>query len=576
MIENYKRVYYKMSYYPPYKSSSNNIKVELDLSNYATKDDVKNITHVDVSSYATKTNLAALKTEVDKIGVDKLKTVPDDLAKLINVKNEVVKKTDFSADTYVTRTKFSTDTNALDDKIDKVEKRIPDISSLETKRNVTTLVNNLNNRINNLKINDYAKKTSLTNYMLTSTFNTKSTGLESKIKDADIIAKSAVTKANSIKSDLTDYAKKTDVANGITTIKNDYVTNASLTSRLNDSKSQHIATEVKTIDHKAKKNASDILGFESRLKQKEDIVDEVQRENALTSGRDYYLDKMYLLYECKAFSFKYRSGKINLWKSTGLNNYSRDSDMDAVSVATTSLPPLIDNGRMSVRLEGAYFKQMRLLRPNNDNTVNIYIVYLIDPISNSRITHYTVQNALFGGVKITKNATDTSKHKYEGYGICFDEGATSSKGELKNGRKVLIFGVHENSLAHANNKANNIYVMGDFIVQGINDTTLYAEKIYSQNFTAANKKFVLSLHYNGDDSYSFVSGKRELKFKAKYDQIVKEILCLGNISDDWTAANAQKTGLRSEIYDFAVDYTSTNIGDIYNVHRYLMKKHNIN
>ena len=565
-----------MSYYPPYKSSSNNIKLELDLSNYATKDDVKNITHVDVSSYATKTNLAELKTEVDKIDVDKLKTVPDDLAKLSNVvKNEVVKKTDFIADNYVTRTKFSTDTNALDDKIDKVEKKIPDISSLETKRNVTTLVNNLNNRIDNLKTNDYAKKTSLTNCMLTSTFNTKSTELESKIKDADIIAKSPVTKANSIKSDLNDYATNTDVANDITTIKNDYVTNASLMSRLNDLKSQDIATEVKTIDDKTKKNASDILGFESRLKQKEDIVDEVQRENVLTSGRDYYLDKMYLLYKCKAFSFKYTSGKINLWKSTGFNNYSRDSDMDAISVATTSLPPLIDNGRMSVRLEGAYFKQMRLLRPNNDNIVNIYVVYLIDPTSNSRNTDYTVQNALFGGVKITKNATDISKHKYEGYGICFDEGCTFSKGGINNGRNVLIFGVHGNSLVHGNNEANNIYVMVDLFVRRINDTTLYAEKLYSQNFTAANKKFVLSLHYNGDDSYLFVNGKRELKFKAKDDQIIKEVLCLGNISDDWTAANAQKTGHCGEIYDFAVDYTSINIGDIYNIHRYLMEKHNI-
>ena len=148
---------------------------------------------------------------------------------------------------------------------------------------------------------------------------------------------------------------------------------------------------------------------------------------------------MYLLYECKAFSFKYTSGKINLWKSTGVNTYSRDYDMDAVSVATTSLPPLIDNGRMSVRLEGAYFKQMRLLRPNNDNIVNIYIVYLIDPISNSRNTDYTVRNALFGGVKITKNPTDTSKHKYEGYGICFDESGTFSKGGINNGRNDLIF-----------------------------------------------------------------------------------------------------------------------------------------
>ena len=235
---------------------------------------------------------------------------------------------------------------------------------------------------------------------------------------------------------------------------------------------------------------------------------------------------------------------------------------------------------MSVGLEGAYFKQTKLIRPNNDNIVNIYIVYLTDPISNSRNTDYTVQKALFGGVKITKNATDISKHKYEGYGICFDEGGTFSKGNINNGRNVLLFGVHESSLVYANNKANNIYIyiyiyiyiMGDFLVQGINDTSLYTEKIYSQNFTAVNKKFVLSLHYN---SYLFVNGKEELKFKAKDDQIVKEILCLRNISDDWTAANAEKTGLWGEIYDFAVDYTNTSVRDICNVYTYLMKKHNI-
>ena len=98
MIENYKRLYYKMStYYPPYKSSSNNIKVELDLTNSATKTDLKNMTHVDVRSFASKTNLAALKTEVDKIDTDKLKTVPVDLAKLTNaVENDLVKKTDYN------------------------------------------------------------------------------------------------------------------------------------------------------------------------------------------------------------------------------------------------------------------------------------------------------------------------------------------------------------------------------------------------------------------------------------------------------------------------------------------------
>ena len=116
-------------YFPPYNNFRETIKVELDLSNYASKKDIKDITHIDASGFAPKTNLAALKTEVDKIDTDKLKTVPDDLAKLTNVaKNEVVKKTDFSADDYVKRTKFSANTNALDDKIDKVEKKIPNVT----------------------------------------------------------------------------------------------------------------------------------------------------------------------------------------------------------------------------------------------------------------------------------------------------------------------------------------------------------------------------------------------------------------------------------------------------------------
>ena len=96
------------------------------------------------SSYALKTNLAALKTEVGKIDTDKLKAVPDDLVKLSNVvKNDVVKKTTYNilknkldaTDTsgFVTRTKFTADANALDDKIDKVGKKIPDISGLATK-----------------------------------------------------------------------------------------------------------------------------------------------------------------------------------------------------------------------------------------------------------------------------------------------------------------------------------------------------------------------------------------------------------------------------------------------------------
>ena len=84
-------------YYPPYRSSRNNIKVELDLANYATKTDLNNITHVDVSSFASKTDLAALKTEVDKIDADRLKTAPTDLAKLTNaIEHDVVQNTDYN------------------------------------------------------------------------------------------------------------------------------------------------------------------------------------------------------------------------------------------------------------------------------------------------------------------------------------------------------------------------------------------------------------------------------------------------------------------------------------------------
>ena len=185
------------------------------MAKYATKDDVRNITHVDVSSFASKANLAVLETEVDKIDADRLKTAPTDLAKLTNaIENDVVKKTDYNTkvtsieaqiagltkntvdnladitklkaidtNSFVTRTKFSADTNALDDKIDGLEKKIPNISGLAT-------------------------KTSLNDYLKTSTFNSKVTEVESKIKDTDIIAKSAVTKANTIRSNLTAYAKK--------------------------------------------------------------------------------------------------------------------------------------------------------------------------------------------------------------------------------------------------------------------------------------------------------------------------------------------------------------------------------
>ena len=92
----------------------------------------------------------------------------------------------------------------------------------------------------------------------------------------------------------------------------------------------------------------------------------------------------------------------------------------------------------------------------------------------------------------------------------------------------------------------------------------------------SSKEFILSLHYNFNDSYLFVNGVQELKFKAKNDQIISEGLCLGNLSGEWTTSESEKTGLYGNIYDFAVDCKVVNgIKPIYDMHRYLMIKHNI-
>ena len=213
-------------YFPPFNNSSNNIKVELDLSNYATKDDVKNITHVDVSSYATKTNLVASKTEVNKIDTDKLKTVLDDLAKLSNVvKNEVVKKTAYNTlknkvdaiDTskFVSRNKFATDTNSLDYNIDKVEKKIPDISGLATKSSVTRLITEQEDYTDKVKkkipdISGLVSKTELT-------------AVENKIPDVSGLATtSALTAVENKIPDITNLITKTDFDTKLKSVSNSF------------------------------------------------------------------------------------------------------------------------------------------------------------------------------------------------------------------------------------------------------------------------------------------------------------------------------------------------------------------
>ena len=104
---------------------------------------------------------------------------------------------------------------------------------------------------------------------------------------------------------------------------------------------------------------------------------------------------------------------------------------------------------------------------------------------------------------------------------------------------------------------------------------LTAEKMHSINFTVTKQKFCLRSHYNGASSYLFVSGTEIYKFKAKDSEIVAIPLCLGNISKDWSVDNKKKTGFNGYVYDFSVDYDATDVDDIKDIHKYLMKKNNI-
>ena len=123
-------------------------------------------------------------------------------------------------------------------------------------------------------------------------------------------------------------------------------------------------------------------------------------------------------------------------------------------------------------------------------------------------------------------------------------------------------------------KKKDILVLGIGPTQGL-EHTLSAEKMYSINFTVTKKKFCLSLHYNGENSYLLVNGTEICKFKAKDSEIAPSPLCLGNISKDWSTNNMKKMGFTGYVHDFSVDYNVTDVDDIKDIHKYLMKKNDI-
>ena len=225
------------------------------------------------------------------------------------------------------------------------------------------------------------------------------------------------------------------------------------------------------------------------------------------------------------------------WQSKGLSNES----IKPPTTSDNSLNPGLSYKGIKIRVKftGSCSKQPKLTF-THQKVVNIYIVYELDA-SSSHISDPTIKNCLFGAVTLTKNA-EIEKYRYSGYGIEFDRRSNFSFPSGRFGQNILIFGADMSSSIHIDNKKNYILVLGRGPTQGLG-STLTAEKMYSVNFTVTKKKFCLSLQYNGANSYLFVNGTETIKFKAKDSEIVASLLCLGNISKDWSTDDMKKLGL---------------------------------
>ena len=160
-----------------------------------------------------------------------------------------------------------------------------------------------------------------------------------------------------------------------------------------------------------------------------------------------------------------------------------------------------------------------------------------------------------------------------GFGFGFDSKGTFSHPSGGVGRNVLTFGVDMSSSVHADNKKGSKLVPGEGFTESF-VITLYAEKMYSVNFTEINKKFCLRLHYNGVNSYLFFDSEI-IKFKTDESKMIENTLCLGNASKETDENGLNKTNLYKHVYDFNVDYHAIAVDDILDIHKYLIEKNNI-
>ena len=416
---------------------------------------------------------------------------------------------------FVLKTKYDTDKSAL-------ERKIPDTSTLVKKTDYYAKISEIEGKIPS--ISGLATNLALI-------------AVENKIPDASSLVKKIDfnTKVSEIETKLADHN------NGkyIPTSEFNKLTAQIFAARLaevNLITKTDFDDKLKSLNQKVNSNNTKHLLVEDELKQLKTF------DSSYFIGKSHFEEdgtQNYLVFQSLQRYFKQISGVGNdnyiyFWTSEGLS----DENIRAPTTTDHKLNPQLNyfGTKTRVKFSASCSKQDKITY-DHGKVVNIYIVYEIS--RNNNISNYpTLENCIFGAVSLAKNA-DIDKYKYSGYGIGFDRHGFFSHPSGGTGRNAIILRVDMSSSSKIDNRKKDNLIFGKDPPQGLEDI-LNAEKMYSINFSDHNKKFCLSLHYNGVNSYLFVNGTKIHKFKANDSDIVATPLCLENISKDWSIDNMKK------------------------------------
>ena len=435
--------------------------------------------------------------------------VTNDVAKKDVYDKLVAKVNGIDTSKLILKTKYDTDKS-------KLENKIPDTNSL-------------------------VKKTD---------YNTKITDIESKIPDiSNLATKTALTAVENKIPDVSNLVKKTDCSTKVNNHNHDKYID---TPEFNKLAANVFNGQLAEANLVTKADFDDKLSNLNRKITKNKTLVQNELNKLKTFDLSYFIRKNYfeehgtrnyLVFQPKIRYFKVNT-IINVtdyvlsWQSKGLSTEA----IKPPSTSNNSLTPAIsyyNASKIRVKFTGSCLKKHKVAF-NHEKVVNIYIVYELGASSSSD-SDPTIKNCLSGAGTLTENA-DIDKYRYYGYGIGFDRRSSFSFPGGRFGQNIIIFGGNMNSSIHIDNKGKDILILGKGPTQGLGENSVTAEKIYSINFTFTKKKFCLSLHYNGENSYLFVNCTEICKFIAKDSEIVASPLCLRNISKDWSVDNMKRTG----------------------------------